>query len=101
MSKFYDNMGNWSPIWEKGKKCQVRVYDIEWDTDGVDPKSVSLPSEVKVIVNLVNGDDLGDIISDFLSDEYGYCHYGFEYDTFDETSFDYRAGENSEIYLND
>lgn len=26
-------------------------------------------------------DDLDDLISDYLSDTYGFCHYGFDYET--------------------
>lgn len=55
---------------------KFRVYDIDWDTDGED---VDLPNEVVVTVP---GDVYADAgsssyISDWLSDEYGFCHNGF------------------------
>lgn len=55
---------------------KFRVYDIDWDTDGED---VDLPDEVVVTVP---GDVYADAgsssyISDWLSDEYGFCHNGF------------------------
>ena len=46
------------------------AVDIKWDTDDED---VDLPNVVKVPDNLTDGED----ISDWLSDEYGFCHDGF------------------------
>lgn len=46
----------------------VRVYDIEWDTDG---EEVDLPSIANVTVK--NEDE----IADKLSDEYGWCVFSF------------------------
>ena len=55
---------------------KFRVYDIDWDTDGED---VDLPNEIEVNVpaEVVDYDDVNDYISDWLSDEYGFCHNGF------------------------
>ena len=56
--------------------------NIQWDTDGDDmilselPKSITV--EVPVDVTL-NEDELMDFLSDLLSDETGWCHYGFDY----------------------
>ena len=46
------------------------AVDIKWDTDDED---VDLPNIVKVPDDLTDGED----ISDWLSDEYGFCHDGF------------------------
>lgn len=46
------------------------AVDIKWDTDDED---VDLPDIVKVPDDLTDGED----ISDWLSDEYGFCHDGF------------------------
>ena len=46
------------------------AVDIKWDTDGYD---IDLPTTIKVPDNLTDGED----ISDWLSDEYGFCHAGF------------------------
>ena len=56
----------------------VHIYDIKWDTDG---ETVDLPTEVDHTFNEYNNitdEDLMDEISDWLSDEYGYCHLGFQ-----------------------
>lgn len=58
------------------KDVKFRVYNIDWDTDGED---VDLPNEIEVNVpaEVVDYDDVNDYISDWLSDEYGFCHNGF------------------------
>lgn len=58
-------------------KIKVLIYDIKWDTDG---EKVNLPKKVEHIFdgyNEINDDDLLDEIADWLSDEYEYCHDGF------------------------
>lgn len=49
---------------------RIKIYDIEWDTDGED---VDLPSEI--IVETDNDDP--EYLSDLITDEYGFCHKGF------------------------
>ena len=57
----------------------IIVTNIEWDA----PKDVKLPTEVRIKINedndylLDDWDEEAEEISDWLSDEYGYCHYGF------------------------
>lgn len=56
----------------------VHIYDIKWDTDG---ETVDLPTEVDHTFdgyNDITDEDLMDEISDWLFDEYGYCHFGFQ-----------------------
>ena len=58
-----------------------KVFGILWDTDY---EPVDLPEEVNVTISSsevdLNDDELvSDFISDWLSDEYGFCHYGFDY----------------------
>ena len=59
---------------ESGYK--FKVWDISWDTDGED---VDLPTELTVVVpeEVFASDGEEDYISDWLSDEYGFCHNGF------------------------
>lgn len=66
----------------KNKKnaVNVKIYDIEWDDNGED---IDLPAEVNATIEYDNGDDLSKIISDWLSDEYGYCVDDFTYDVID------------------
>lgn len=58
---------------------KIEVSDIEWDA----PKSAGLPKQVIIDININNIDLLVDIdgcadnLSDYLSDTYGFCHYGF------------------------
>jgi len=56
------------------------VTDIKWDTDG---KPVALITSATVSVPDENcADDwcLEEYISDWLSDEIGFCHFGFTFE---------------------
>lgn len=61
------------------------IKNIKWDTDGDMEALASLPTEVYTPSFLCQEqyDDveefLGDV-SDWLSDEYGWCHFGFDVD---------------------
>lgn len=67
--------------------CKIVVTDIEWDTTDIegdtDELDIDLPEEVIIDITEDNEYLLEDIhgyaenLSDYLSDEYGYCHYGF------------------------
>lgn len=61
----------------------VDVYDIEWDVDD-EEELEELPTEVTVDVPFdvikQGAWAVDEYISDYLSDEYGFTHYGFEYD---------------------
>lgn len=57
----------------------MKATNIRWDTDGDMEVFESLPTEVEIPDYLVTDeDDLLDAISDWLSDEVGFCHDGFE-----------------------
>lgn len=62
----------------------MKVVKIKWDTDGDMKMLKSLPKEIDITDEFdVNDyeddkDQLLDDISDWLSDTYGYCHFGFE-----------------------
>ena len=57
----------------------IKVTNIVWDA----PKSVNLPKQLIIKINMDNVDLLEDIendadnLSDYLSDTYDYCHKGF------------------------
>ena len=62
----------------------MKAINIKWDTTGNTevletlPTEVDLPDEKFEIDSYENEDEfLGDV-SEYLSDVYGYCHYGFE-----------------------
>lgn len=50
-----------------------RAVDIKWDTDGDEELLATLPKEM----DIPNGVDDSDYISDWISDETGFCHHGF------------------------
>lgn len=60
---------------------KIILYNIEWDTDGESYVDDDLPTEVIIdnptdeMMEAVSGFD--DMLADYLSDEYGYCVYGF------------------------
>ena len=55
----------------------MKAVNITWDVDGEDnPEEIleNLPTEMEIPKNITNEDE----ISDWLSDETGFCHKGFE-----------------------
>lgn len=59
----------------------MTCYEIKWDVDY--PEDIdNLPDEVlvpeSVYIEAEDKEEALDIVSDWLSDEYGYCHYGFK-----------------------
>ena len=67
----------------------MRATNIKWDvTDGAEDMTKkdmdkilsTLPKEVEIPDYLITDDEdeLLDEVSDWLSDEYGFCHDGFE-----------------------
>ena len=62
----------------------MKITNIKWDTDGDMKILKSLPKEIDITdefdVNDYEDDEdkLLDDICDWLSDTYGYCHFGFE-----------------------
>ena len=52
----------------------VRLFNIQWDTDGEDPTELGLPTEHIAVVD----DDWTpvDDAADLLSDRYGFCVHG-------------------------
>ena len=63
----------------------MKAINIKWNIDNEEydeEYGVSLPNEIEIpewlIDELDEDDDLDEIISDYLSDVIGFCHYGFE-----------------------
>ena len=50
------------------------AYDIKWNTDGDQEILDSLPKEIRIPDGMVDDEE----ISDYLSDETGFCHAGFK-----------------------
>lgn len=59
-----------------------KAFNIQWDTDGetVDglPIEVIIPNDVIAGHDLNDQHAIADIVGDWLSDEYGYCHFVFQ-----------------------
>lgn len=61
------------------KATSIIVTDIQWDA----PKSANLPQEVVIAVTpeteylLEDIDGYAENLSDYLSDKYEHCHFGF------------------------
>lgn len=66
----------------------MKITNIKWDTDGDKELLKTLPTEIDITEEFdfeeyeIDGEfekeQLLDDISDWLSDTYGYCHFGFE-----------------------
>ena len=58
----------------------MKAVNIEWDTDGDMELLEERPTEVEIPDYLITDDedDLLDEVSDWLSDEFGFCHDAFE-----------------------
>lgn len=65
----------------------MKAINIKWDTDGNEGVLKELPTEMKIPMYLysdlysdVNVDvyEVLETISDWLSDQTGFCHFGFE-----------------------
>lgn len=52
--------------------------NILWDTDG---KKISLPNEICIdeVITIFDGtDEHHEIISDFITEKTGFCHFGYD-----------------------
>lgn len=62
----------------------MKAVNIKWDTDKNMEALDKLPTEIEIPDNLLKGYDGTNFdtyysdISDWLSDEFGFCHFGFE-----------------------
>lgn len=51
----------------------MKAVNIKWDTDGDDKLFQILPTEMEIPEDMTDEDE----ISDWLSNETGFCHFGF------------------------
>ena len=67
----------------------MKITNIKWDTDGDEDAFATLPQEIDVpeyflekknfeVDGEYSRDEMLDQLSDWLSDEYGFCHGGFD-----------------------
>lgn len=59
---------------EASTKPALVAYDIKWDTDGDEEVLHDLPKEILIPDGMVDDEE----ISDYVSDETGFCHAGFK-----------------------
>lgn len=59
---------------ETSEKPTLVAYDIKWDTDGDKDVLDGLPTEIRIPEEMVDNEE----ISDYVSDETGFCHAGFK-----------------------
>lgn len=52
----------------------MKATNIKWDMDGECPIPSILPTTVNIPEDMTDEEE----ISDWLSDEFGFCHCGFE-----------------------
>ena len=69
---------------------KVEFKNVGWDTDGATLKSCGLKNRFTANVDIdfdfnTSDDEIADMLSDWLSDEYGYCHNGFDYEIISPT----------------
>lgn len=57
----------------------IKIYNIVWDTDG---ENLDLPTEMEIPNAFFNcdEDDVIEYISDYITEEIGFCHLGFEFE---------------------
>ena len=60
----------------------MKATNIQWDTDGDNEALETLPTEIeipeKILKDCDGEEEIVEAISDYISDETGFCHYGFE-----------------------
>lgn len=57
----------------------MKVVNIKWDTDGDARLAKELPSKIEIPDCIFDeDDDIGEVISDYISDLTGFCHFGFD-----------------------
>lgn len=61
----------------------IHFFNVDWDVDGNQSlEELGLETDFVEEVNIedIDEDELDDYLSDWLSDEYGFCHFGFDYE---------------------
>ena len=90
------------------EKRFIVVTRIDWDTDD-DNEFDTLPKKIEIelsednVENITDIYELEDYVSDYISDEVGHCHFGFDMDIYFDTIYGLihcagRYGENETFY---
>ena len=62
---------------------KIKFSNIKWDceeSDEFDYLPTAFETEIEEADEYDNEEELADFLSDWLSDEYGYCHKGFDFE---------------------
>lgn len=63
------------------RKYKILITDIQWDTDGDKRLFKKLPQKIEWEGEIdEEEDDIDEVIGDAISDQTGFCHYGFHYE---------------------
>lgn len=78
-------------LYEDMEACEANMRELydallkAWEKRGIDddilPKLISIS---KSVLDMDEDDELEEVLSDYLSDTYGYCHNGFHFDEDEE-----------------
>ena len=58
---------------------KIKFSNVKWDTDGASLKSCGLKKNFTADITELD-DKLADFLADWLSDTYGFCHDGFNFE---------------------
>lgn len=62
---------------------KIMCYNIKWDTE--DSYAIRmLPQEVIYDGYISKEDKIDEVLGDYLSDNWGYCHYSFEFEILEQ-----------------
>ena len=69
------------------------LTDIQWDTEGESLDDCALPSTVLVLdVNNPDEEYINNDISEALSDSFGFCHNGFQWERLNQVQDTHAGG---------
>ena len=58
----------------------LKASNIEWKIEGLPtlPSEVEIPNEILLGIDMTDKYAVSECVSDYLSEEFGFCHCGFE-----------------------
>lgn len=72
--------------------------NIVWETDGLDPEDLDLPTEERLDIEIFEGDTIVDCASDILWDMYGYDVVSLDIEEEEEPEEEYLREVKDEEY---
>ena len=59
---------------------KVKITNIKWDTDGETIPELPIEIEQEFSFQNYNEEELSDYLCNWLSDTFGFCHFGFDFE---------------------